>query len=709
VAAGSDDLCRAAAGLAAKLPPSLGGLARVAYNYRWAWHPDGPSLFRALDAPRFERCGENPVRLLQELPASVAATAAANGDVLARAASVAAAIEADLARPAPSDRTVAFFCPEYGVHESLPIYSGGLGALSGDFLKEASDRALPLVAVGLLYRQGYFRQRLDVSGWQHEAWDEVDPDLLPGALVTGAGGDPLVVRVPIGEREISAQIWRVDVGRVPLLLLDAARPENDPVDRWITSRLYIADREMRLAQYALLGIGGVRALAAVGVEPEVLHLNEGHAALAALELARAAVRGGASLERALAAAREQVVFTTHTPVPAGNDTYQPHQAAAALAGIARELGADAGDLIRLGRTHPGDDTEPFGVTQFALRTSRAANGVSRRHGKVAREMWHAVADAAAITHVTNGVHLPTWLGAPMRHVLDRYLGADWLRRTADPDTWEALDAVPAGELWAARAQQRSALVAYVRERATADRLARGEPRAYVEAAARGFDPDVLTIGFARRLATYKRLWLLAQDPGRALALLAGDRPLQLVLAGKAHPSDDEAKRVIQALFAHKGASAVAERVVYLHDYDLRTAARLVQGCDLWVNLPRPPLEASGTSGMKSAVNGGLQLSVLDGWWAEAFDGDNGWALAGDVDPDHGAQDARDAAALYDALASEVVPAFYDRDERGIPRAWLRRMRASIRSIAPAFAATRMVDDYEQRVYRPVATGAVSDR
>jgi glycogen phosphorylase len=405
------------------------------------------------------------------------------------------------------------------------------------------------------------------------------------------------------------------------------------------------------------------------------------------------------------------VFTTHTPVPAGNDTYPAAQVVDALSGLAAGAGLDGDGLVRLGRTDPDDPGEPFGVTQFALRTSRAANGVSRRHGGVAREMWRALwpdtaLDAVPIGHVTNGIHLPTWLGAPMRALLDRHLGDGWLERAADPATWAPVEGISDEELWAVRAQQRAALVDAVRDRSVGDRLARDEPRDYVEAAARAFDPEVVTIGFARRLATYKRLHLLMQDPGRGLALLAGERPVQVVLAGKAHPRDDDGKRLVQGLFAFKGAPGISERVVYLDDYDLGAAAWLVQGCDVWLNVPRPPLEASGTSGMKSAVNGGLQLSVLDGWWAEAYTGDNGWALSGDVDPDHGAQDARDGAELLRLLTDEVIPAYYERDAEGLPRAWLARIRASLRTNGPAFCAGRMLDDYASRMYRPSAVAGV---
>jgi starch phosphorylase len=711
---GDEELSRRAADLAGRLPDALAPLARIAYNYRWSWYAGGTDIFRSIDEGRWALCGQNPVRLLQEASGEALARAAGDGALLARVASLEDALAADMRRPpagpvAP-ERPIAFLCAEYAVHQSLPIYSGGLGALAGDLLKEASDRALPLVAVGLMYRQGYFRQRLEVSGWQQEYWIDIDPERLPAALVRAPDGRPLTITVPIGGREVSAQIWRVAVGRVPLFLLDADRPENGRLERWITSQLYVADPVTRLSQYALLGAGGVRALAALGIEPALVHLNEGHAALAVLELARGEAARGAPVEAALEAARQRTVFTTHTPVPAGNETYPREEVIGTLEGLAAELGVDPEVLLRLGRYHPEDGGAPFGMTTLSLRMSRAANAVSRRHGDVAREMWRGLrperaAEAVPITHVTNGAHLPSWVGAPMHRLLDRYVGEDWSRRASDVATWEALDAVPDAELWGARREQRAELVEFVQERSGIDRLAERQPRAQIEAAARAFDPDVLTIGFARRNATYKRLGLLTNDPGRGAALLAGRHPIQFVLAGKAHPSDEEGKRVVQELFRFKDAPRVAERIVYLHEYDLGMAARLVRGCDLWLNLPRPPLEASGTSGMKAVINGGLNLSVLDGWWAEAYDGTNGWALAGDVDPDHGAQDARDAAALYGLLEQEVVPAFYDRDADGLPRAWLERIRASMRTLAPAFCAGRMLDDYVERIYAPTITRA----
>jgi starch phosphorylase len=698
---GSRDIQYAVDDLAGRLPDALAPLARVAFNYRWSWLPGAAELFRAVDAERFELCLQNPVRLLQESPGRVLRRAAEDGTLVERAGRIEAAIKADLARPSlpgPYDagHPVAFVCSEYGVHVSLPVYSGGLGALAGDLLKEASDRAVPMVAVGLMYRKGYFRQRIDASGWQHEYWIETDPERLPAAMVTTADGAPLTVAVPIGDTDVTARVWRVQVGRVPLFLLDSDCPENDPLERWITGRLYDGDGQTRLAQYALLGVGGVRALRAMGFEPGLIHLNEGHAALAPLELAR--TENGQGIGHAVEVARTRTVFTTHTPVPAGNDTYPADQVEAQVGRLARELGSEPGDLAALGRDQPSDPHAPFGVTQAALRMSRASNAVSRRHGEVAREMWHRLwpdreLDQVPIGHVTNGVHVPTWIGNPMRELLDRYLGPDWDDRATDPATWAPIDEIPAAELWAVRERQRTDLVGFVGQRSVADRLSRGDLRAYVDAAARGFDPKVLTLGFARRVATYKRLDLLIRDPDWTLQLLGGERPVQVVLAGKAHPRDEEAKRALQSLFGMKAARVIGERVVFLDDYDLNSAAWLVRGCDVWLNLPRPPLEASGTSGMKSVFNGGLQLSVLDGWWAEAYDGHNGWAISGDMDDDAQAQDARDADALHELLGGDVLSSFYDRDENGLPTRWIELMRASLKTLGPQFCASRMLAEY----------------
>jgi starch phosphorylase len=693
IEAGRSDIDRAIAGLAARLPGELEVLARIAYDYAWAWDPDGDALFSDVDPDRWVSCAGNPVRLLQEAGADRLAAAAADPALLERAA----ALDRRLAdhRAAPPSREggpVAYFCAEYAIHASLPVYSGGLGALAGDLVKEASDRALPFVAIGLLYRQGYFRQRIDLAGWQREYWLDTDADRLPAALIRGDDGEPVTVTVPTRDEEIVAQIWRVDVGRVPLLLLDAERPENSTFARFTTSQLYVGNPEVRLNQYALLGLGGRRALKALGIEPDVYHLNEGHAAFGALQ------EPGATVEEVVESSRPHTVFTTHTPVPAGNDAYPGGEVALLLEPLIEARGFDEESVLALGRTHPEDEHEPFGITQMAIRTARATNGVSRRHGEVAREMWQELwpgtpVDDVPITHVTNGVHVPTWIGKPMRALLDRHLGEGWITRAGDPETWAGIDAIPDDDLMAVRREQRAGLVDLVRERIPRDRVARGEERSFVDAGESAFDPDALTIGFARRVATYKRLSLMVHDAQRALDLLRGDRPVQMVIAGKAHPKDDPGKALIQQLLHLRGAEGTQGRVVFLADYDLASAARLVGGCDIWVNLPRPPLEASGTSGMKSVLNGGLQLSVLDGWWAEAYDGYNGWALPGEVDADHQAQDARDAATLYRLLEDEIVPEFYAGDG-----AWVKRVKASLKTLAPEFSATRMLADYETKMY-----------
>jgi len=690
----------------AHLPPPLSALGRLAYNYWWSWHPGGDELFRAVDPERWESSNRNPVRLLIET--SRLAEAAANPELVARAAALERALEAELARPfanappASAEHPIAFVCAEYAVHESLPIYSGGLGVLAGDFLKEASDQCLPLVGIGLFYRRGYFHQRLDRSGWQHEWWSNERPEDLPATLVVGPDG-PVTVSVPLRGERVSARVWRVNVGRIPLFLLDTDVASNSPLGRWIAGQLYVGDPDVRLMQYGLLGIGGVRALEAMGIRPALFHLNEGHAALVALALASEEIARGAAPSQAFETARRRIVFTTHTPVAAGNDSYPTSEVEAILGKLPGELGIDPHELLALGRGPDSNGGDRFGMTELALRTSGRANAVSRRHGEVARAMWQPLwrvqkPEAVPIIHVTNGVHLATWMAAPLRALLERHLGSGWERSASDPQRWRAIADIPDGELWAVRTQLRSALVDFVRARSVSDRLARGEPLEYVEQAALTFDPEVLTIGFARRVALYKRLHLLTQNPGRALALLRGPRPIQVIIAGKAHPRDDEAKRAVQLVFGLKNEQGAAARAAFLEDYDLAIAKMLVSGCDLWVNVPRPPLEASGTSGMKAALNGGLNLSVLDGWWSEAYDGSNGWAIHSESTPDWKLQDARDADAFYRLLEREVVPLFYERDAAGLPRGWIRRLKASLCTIGPAFSSARMVNDYLVHVY-----------
>jgi glycogen phosphorylase len=707
---GTSDVQHAAAALGRRLPAPLAPIASLAFNYGWTWSSGGAQVFSAVDPDRWRVCGHNPVRLLIEADDDALGRAAEDGVLLARAQEELDRVLTPPRREAPlppgvsATRPVVFVCAEYGIHESLPLYSGGLGVLAGDIVKTASDRGLPMIASGLLYRYGYLHQRLDLGGWQHEYWTYLDPLRRPLARVTSpADGRPVTVRVPVWGRDVSLYVWRADIGHVPLYLLDSDHPDNDAIGKWVTARLYEGSRDVRLAQYVVLGQGTIRMLDALGIEPGVVHLNEGHAALAGLELARRAVDAGARFEEAVTKARQKVVFTTHTPLAAGNEAYWKQEMLAALPDLADRLGIDQERMLGMGRTKRDDAGEPTNLTTLSLRLSRHANGVAARHGQVARAMWqplypgHSV-DEVPIGHVTNGVHAATWLGPLMRGLLDRHLGPGWMARSADPAVWEAVDAIPDGELWEARCRQRASLVAYIRGRASGDRLRRGEPLEAVRAAADAFDPFRLTVGFARRLAIYKRLHLLSRDRDRITRLLRDEGGLQLVLAGKAHPRDDEAKGAVPGVFdlaRHGGPQA---RIVFLENHDLAMGRALAAGCDVWINLPRPPLEASGTSGMKAALNGSLNLSVLDGWWAEGYDGSNGWAISGEVDDHHSAQDARHAAALLDLLEREVLPLFTDTDDQGVPRRWIAMVRRSLRTLGPFVSSDRMVAEYEGRAY-----------
>lgn len=705
---GSADIERGRAQLAEWLPPELRPLADLTFNYRWTWMSGAAALFRTVDAMAWRRSRCNPRHLVERTPRHRFAELAADPDYVSTLHQVAGALAHELDRPnadwgISGDRPIAYFCAEFAIHCSLPIYSGGLGVLAGDFLKAASDLRLPMVGVGLLYREGYFNQRIDPAGSQHEYWIETDFDGQPAVLVRGADGAPLTVELRLSGRTVTVQIWRIDVGRVPLYLLDTDRADNHPIDRWITARLYVGDRNTRLAQYAVLGIGGVRALSEMGIAPHLVHLNEGHAALAGIECMRPHLLGGKSLAKALAEVREHAVFTTHTPVAAGNEGYAPRELDPVLGDYFDSLGGAREALYDLGRLNPGNRSEPANITPLALHTTRSANGVSRRHGEVAREMWRSLwpgrkAEEVPISHITNGVHTTTWMSSHMQRLLDRHLPADWRDRVADAEVWRRLADIPDSELWQVRRAQRIELIEYLRVKSIRDRLSRGEPPEYIEQAARMFDPDTLTIGFARRVATYKRLYLLTRRPDRGLALLADTKnPIQLAIAGKAHPQDEEAKASLREVFRMKSAPGVGGRTAFVENYDMHVAPRLVAGVDVWLNLPRPPLEASGTSGMKVAANGGLNLSVLDGWWAEAYDGDNGWAIATpNASPSE--QDDHDAAALIDLIQTQVVPLFYNRDADGIPTRWLRRMRASMQSIIPRFSGHRMVSDYIAAMY-----------
>jgi starch phosphorylase len=707
---GRRDMERVVFELAERLPDALKVLAAVAFNYRWSWMLGGGGLFHDIDPDAWRRSNCNPRYVIEATSPRRFQELARDEGYIRRVNEVSGAIAADLQRPpmqvaGQSAGPVAYFCSEFGAHCSLPLYGGGLGVLAGDTLKAASDLALPMVGVGLFYRQGYFHQRLDLEGWQREYWVNADFERLPAVRVTGQDQRPLTVHLQIRSRTVHCDVWRIDFGRVPLFLLNTDREDNHTIDRWITARLYIGDRHVRLAQYAVLGIGGVRALQAMGIAPTLVHLNEGHAALSGFERSRMAVAGGRSFEEAMAGVRRATIFTTHTPVPAGNEGYSVGEVEPVLGEFADTLGVGHGAFLDFGRINPGNDADAFSITPLALRTSRLANGVSKRHGEVARDMWRPLwpgseARDVPITHVTNGVHSTTWMAAPMQRLLDCYLPGDWRARIDDPNVWDAIDAIPDHELWAVRNELRRALAELVRERSVMDRLSRGEGPEYVEQAARAFDPNVLTIGFARRVAAYKRLYLLVRFPERGGHLLdAGPTPIQLVLAGKAHPQDQEGKQTLNYLFQNR--SNNRGRAAFLEDYDLHIAPPLVAGVDLWLNLPRPPLEASGTSGMKVVLNGGLNLSVADGWWEEAYDGSNGWII--NTPPgDPQMQDEHDGEALLNLLQNEVIPLFYARGPDGIPHLWLKRMKASMRGLIPRFSAHRMLREYVEKLYTPPA-------
>ena len=709
--AGLADTRRTAELLAARLPPQLGVFAHLAYDFACFWHPEGRRLFAGIDVHTWESCERNPVRFLAECPTTKLVQAAQDPELISRATALWESLQEQRAQPLTeagqicASSPVAFFCAEFGIYQSLPIYSGGLGILAGDLLKEASDRNFPMVGVGLYYRQGYFHQRLDDALRQSEYWLETPPEQVPIALVTDEWGIPVTVTVRLWEEDVVVQIWRAAIGRTSLYLLDADRPENSQIARWLTSRLYDSSREIRLGQYALLGIGGLRALRALGVDPQVLHLNEGHASLAVFELAREAVEAGAAPGDALDAARHKLVFTTHTPVPAGNETYSADELWGLLGDLPQQLGLSREDILRRGRIHCDDTGEPLGLTTLALRSSHSANGVSRVHGGVARGMWRPLwpdrpVEQVPIRHITNGVHLPTWMAAPMQELLNRYLGEGWMARAQYPRTWDAIDDIPDRELWAVRNHMRQLSVEYVRKRNIASHLSNGQPLASVEKWTQLLSPDILTMGFARRLATYKRIHLWPHDdPTRFRKLLLGDTPWQMLLAGKAHPLDDVAKESLQHASAMLGTDdGVRQRVAYLDDYNVAVATRLVAGCDVWLNSPRPPLEACGTSGMKAMFNGALNLSVLDGWWAEAYDGSNGWAITADPAENEAARDDRDRHLTLDLLEYKIMPLFYDRDADGVPRGWVRMIKNSLRSNGPRYCTGRMLRDYVNEVY-----------
>ncbi|WP_239651559.1 alpha-glucan family phosphorylase [Neosynechococcus sphagnicola] len=612
------------------------------------------------------------------------------------------------------EHPVAYFCAEFGLHESLPIYSGGLGILAGDHLKSASDLGLPMVGVGLLYRQGYFRQRLNRGGWQEDYYVDNQFEQMPLELMCNSLGQPLIIEIEIRQRIVKAQVWRVQVGRTRLYLLDTDREDNDPIDRWLTGHLYGGNQDTRIAQEVVLGIGGVRALAALEIEPAVYHMNEGHAAFCTLELARIEMeRTGKSFYDIEATVRDRCIFTTHTPVPAGHDAFSPDLMDSYFAYYWPQLKLSREQFLALGARRLGDPWEPFGMTVLALRLCRAANGVSELHGQVSRKMWNILypertVDQVPIGHITNGVHARTWIAPLISDLFNQYLGEDWITRLADPQTWTKVDEIPNADLWYRHQILKERLIAFTRARVKQVRQYRGEDHDLIHAVDHLLDPAVLTIGFARRFSPYKRGDLLLRDADRALKIFGNStRPVQIIFAGKAHPADEEGKRIIQRLTEWCRHPALQNRVAFLEDYDIYTAQKLVHGVDVWLNNPRRPLEASGTSGQKVCFNGGINCSVLDGWWCEGYEADahgkglNGWAIGEDAHTsDQDVQDRIDSESLYRLLETEIVPLYYTQDEQGVPHGWVQMMKASIQTNSPRFNTDRMIADYVTQLYAP---------
>ncbi len=697
------------------LPASLAALDTLSWNYWWSWSVDGPGVFRDLDPEIWEEYEQNPRSLLTRVSEYRLAQMATDPTYLERLARLSSAFDSYIYSPQSTpwpnlsaDKPVAYFCAEYGVHNSLPLYSGGLGILAGDHLKSASDLQVPLVAIGLLYRYGYFRQRLRRDGWQEEYYGETQASELPIREVLDEDGVHLLVEVKIRDRVVRARVWRAAVGRISLYLLDTNIDENDETDRWVTGHLYGGDRETRVVQEMLLGIGGIRLLRKLGIDPHVFHLNEGHSAFLTLELARELIQSeGLTFAEAVLKVRERCVFTTHTPVAAGNDEFDVELIRCCFgATYAEQLGLSEEEFLGLGRIEPENSHDRFGLTPLAIRMARSTNGVSEKHGEVSRALWQKLfpgqtLDQVPITHVTNGVHAPTWVAPLMRSLYEKYVGSDWTDCVRNRGRWEnSVEKIFDEELWSAHSLLKERLISFVRHRSYQARLNRNESLDYTESARTMFDPSILTIGFARRIAGYKRWGLLLSDVERLLRLINNEeRPVQFVFAGKAHPQDNEAKFVLQQLARWKYDPVVRNRAVFLQDYDQEIARQLVQSVDVWLNVPRRPLEASGTSGEKVAMNGGLNLSILDGWWLEGYDGTNGFAIGdvGEID-DQMSIDARDAESLYSVLEQEVVPLYYDRDELGLPRHWITMMKRSIGTLVPAFNSDRMVAEYADRIY-----------
>jgi starch phosphorylase len=692
----------------------LAGLERLAYNILWDWTPDIRALFRRIDPELWDEVGYNPVMLLGRVEQQRLAELASDVGFLSHLGRANEQFDAYMSQPKwfqtehveHSDITIAYFSAEFGLTSCLPIYSGGLGVLAGDHLKSASDLGLPLVGMGLLYQEGYFRQYLNADGWQMELYPPNDFYNMPIQLQKKADGTPVTVSVEFPGRDVHAQVWRVDVGRVPLFLLDTNVPNNNEHDRGITRALYGGGTELRIQQLMILGIGGFRALLELGREPTVCHMNEGHAGFLGVERTRhMMLRHGMPYELARDIAEDGNIFTTHTPVPAGFDVFGQDLVDRHLSAYAAKVGMSTHEFMQLGRRKRGDHAEPLNMAILAVRHALRRNAVSELHGQVSRRMaqdrgaWqHWPEDEVPISHVTNGVHTRSVVAPAMGRLFDRYLAPDWRERIFDPEVWESVDQIPDEELWRLHEDQRMQLVNYVRGRLVWQAERRNAAPSEYARFRTALDPDALTFGFARRFATYKRATLLFTDPERLLRMLHdAQRPCQFIFSGKAHPADQPAKEFIKRIASTLKDSRFGGSIVFLEDYDIDVARRMVQGVDVWLNNPQRPREASGTSGMKVIPNGGLNCSILDGWWAEAYEPDVGWAIGNgeDYQPD---RDPVEANALYDVLESQVVACFYDRDDQGLPRRWIEMAKASMKKLAHRFTTDRMVQEYTEHLY-----------